>query len=88
MPPQGGTHSTRREIKMNHFSVYHYDCICWDGKSSNKKTALKKVIASNEALNNEGASLDQFRFQNEFRRVRDAHSVRLEYKVIEHRAAK
>jgi len=70
------------------YKVYHLGCICWDGEASNKITALKKGIASNEALNNEGASLDQFRFQNEFRRVRDAHSVRLEYKVLEHRAAK
>jgi hypothetical protein len=69
------------------YKVYHLGCICWDGEASNHKAALEAGIASNEALDNEAASLSQHLFQYQFQRVRDAHSVRLEYKVIEHRAA-
>jgi len=64
------------------YKVYHLGCICWDGEASNPKAALDAGIASNEALGNEAASLSQYRFQKQFQRVRDAHSVRREYKVV------
>ena len=64
------------------YKVYHLGCICWDGEASNHKAALDAGIASNEALGNEAASLSQYRFQKQFQRVRDAHSVRREYKVV------
>ena len=64
------------------YKVYHHGCLCWDGESSNSYTALTAGIEYNEELNNEAASLSQYRFQKQFQRARDAHSVRREYKVV------